>query len=242
MQGRWLLLIFTISLHAASANKPKPGELIFFPDALAGEHVYRVIGPASGESERCASEDIANPDFQHSGLREVSFVAYRWPRRTDLLAVLQYDFVGASPAGACTSIGRIVHLSMRDSRWTVVGDREVERTHHNGFERVELADLSGDGIGELLVESDWGGGGTTGSSLHIYSIESGRLEQSLETIARVLSFDGAFMQVLDIPTTQARNATVFCFRKTEYVDADGKLFRKPRVSLPCYPRGWNEFK
>ena len=34
----------------------------------------------------------------------------------------------------------------------------------------------------------------------------------------------------------------FCFRKTEYADADYTLLRKPRVSLPCYPRGWNDFK
>jgi hypothetical protein len=219
------------------SNKPKPGELIFLPDALAGERVYRVIGPPSGKTEYCAAEDMGSETFKQSEVRKLSFVAYRWPRRSDLLAVLQYKFIGANPAGSCWSIGRIVHLAASgDGRWRIVEDLQLDIQHHSGLERIELIDLSGSGTGELLVESDWGGAATAGSSLHVYSLESGRFVQWLDTTARVEGMYGSFTQLLNIPKTRAKNARSFCFRKTEYAEADYKLLPKPQVSIVCYPR------
>jgi hypothetical protein len=145
--------VSTVAGKLHPSNKPRPGELIFFPDALAGEPVYRVIGPASGHTEMCASEDMVSETFKN--IRELSLVVFRWPRRLDLLAVLQYRFVGSNPAGSCWSIGRLVHLVGNEAGWRIVEDIELDTQHHGGLERIELTDLAGDGIDELLVESDW---------------------------------------------------------------------------------------
>src|SRR3974377_935917 len=50
---------------------PKQGEprRIEFPDALAGEPLYRITGAASNEAERCTSENIGTEQF--STIREV---------------------------------------------------------------------------------------------------------------------------------------------------------------------------
>jgi hypothetical protein len=79
---------------------------IEFPDALAGEPVYRITGAASNKAERCASENLGTEQF--STVRKVRINLYRWPTEahsSGLLAVLQYAFEGASPAGSCWSIG-----------------------------------------------------------------------------------------------------------------------------------------
>lgn len=216
-------------------NKRPRGALIFFPDAMAGERLYRILGPPSGEAEECASEDVVSRT--KSNIRELSFLAYRWPGRSDVLAVLQYEFKGVSPAGACFSIGRLIHLANGDGSWRIVEDIVFDTQHHGGFEQIEFADFGGNGTDELLVESDWGGAGTFGSSLLVYSLENGRIEQWLKTTARVESINGSFTQVLDIPKTRAKNGAAFCFTRTELTGADGEPYRKPIVSWICYPKG-----
>jgi len=85
-------------------RKPKAGEQ-FIPDALADENVYRVIGRATNEAERCASEHVITAKF--SNTRQVRFRLYRWPGENSygLLSVLQYEFLDTSPAMACLSLG-----------------------------------------------------------------------------------------------------------------------------------------
>jgi hypothetical protein len=97
-------------LNLGGPNKPKPGELTF-PDALADEDVYRVSGKPTNELERTASDDLSNT-------REVRVRLFRWPNESGagLLAVLQYDFPGVTPAGCCWSIGLLVHLRLRGGR------------------------------------------------------------------------------------------------------------------------------
>jgi hypothetical protein len=227
--------VSTVAGKRHPGNKPRPGELIFFPDALAGEQVYRVIGPPSGDAESCASEDVASQ--RKSETRELSFMTYRWPQRSDYLVVLQYEFTGVGPAGACWSIGRLVHLVGNDAGWRIVEGIEFDTQRHGGFERIEMTSLSGHGIDELLVESNWDGAGTVGSSLFVYSLENGRFEQWLKTTARVESIDGSFTQGLDVSKTRATYAMSFCFVKTDLTSPDGEPYRSPRVSRPCYPRG-----
>jgi hypothetical protein len=99
-------------------KKPQAGE-IFFPDALANENVYRVVGKARNEAEQCASENLLTQEF--SNTRQVRFRLFRWPNQNDagLLAVLQYNFLGARPAGVCWSVGLLVHLVKNADNWRV---------------------------------------------------------------------------------------------------------------------------
>ncbi len=227
--------ISALSGKVHPSNKPTPGELIFFPDAMAGERLYRIIGPPSSAAEECASEDVLSRIKSYT--RELSFIAFRWPRRSDVLAVLQYEFIGIGPALACPSIGRLVHLVSSDGGWRIAERIEFDTQHHGGFERIEFTDWVGNGIDQLLAESDWGGAGTAGSSLFVYSLEDGRFEQWLKTTARVESINGSFTQVLDIPKTRAKNGMAFCFTKTELTGSDGEPYRKSIVSWTCYPKG-----
>lgn len=218
-------------------SKPRSGELIVFPDALAGQRVYRVVGTPSGEAENCASEDVATS--KRSDVRELRFLMYPWPGGTGLLAVVQYDFKfnEGGPAGSCWSVGRILHLTGRDNSWQITSSVEISAQHHAGLQRIELADFDGDGSDELLVESDWGGAGTVGSSFQVFSLRGGHFERWLGITSKQESgMDGSFTQVLDLKRTRAAKGMQFCFTRTD-LGAEGELFRHPRVSKPCYPRG-----
>ena len=50
---------------------------LVFPDALAGEQLYRVTGPPTNEQERCAAEDMLTRKARDS--REVRFQIFAWP-------------------------------------------------------------------------------------------------------------------------------------------------------------------
>jgi hypothetical protein len=63
-------------------------------------------------------------------------------------------FIGASPAGACRSIGLVVHLSRRGQAIEVLERHLMEPMHHSMFAGVRLLDLNGDGVEELVVEPD----------------------------------------------------------------------------------------
>jgi hypothetical protein len=90
---------------------------IQFPNALAGEPLYRATGKARNEVEHCASEDMLKQTF--SSVREVAFRLYAWPRSaSDFVAILQYDFAGANPALACSSVGLITHFRGRRTSWS----------------------------------------------------------------------------------------------------------------------------
>jgi hypothetical protein len=215
--------------------KSEPGELIIFPDALQGQKVYRVEGATSKE-EACAAENVGT--LEHSRLRELRFVVYRWPKSADWIAVLQYHFVFADsggPAGSCRSLGRIVHVATGSEGLRVTESRVLESTHHGELERIELSDISGDGVDELLVESDWGGPGGIGSSLLVFSLQTDHLEQVIEVATRLEYFDKTFTQVFDIAKTRMAKGK-YCFVRTD-LGADGQLYRTRRVSTPCYPPG-----
>src|SRR5436190_11491881 len=81
--------------------------VIPFPDAMAGEPVYRVTGQPRNEVERCnADRGMKRP----SVVREVALRVYAWPRlSTDFVAILQYEFADASATMPCSSIGLVTH-------------------------------------------------------------------------------------------------------------------------------------
>lgn len=223
-----------VAENRAPVPKQRRQDLLDFPDAMAGQIVYRVTGAASGSAENCASEDAAT--LRHSQVRKVQIVAYRWPKQPGVLAVLQYQFPDISPAGACWSVARMVRISEEVPR-RVLETREIAVQHHSDFSRIELKDLNGDGVDELLVEFDWGGAGTTGSSLQILDLEQGHFEPWIEIPTRQAGGIGEiFTQVLDLRRTRASRASQLCFTRTG-LGADGELYRVPRISKPCYSRG-----
>jgi len=60
----------------SSPAQPKAGDVVF-PDGLAKETVYRVIGEARNEAEKCASQDAFNG--KSSTTRRVRFRLFPWP-------------------------------------------------------------------------------------------------------------------------------------------------------------------
>jgi len=148
-----------------SSMQKESDALISFPDALAREKVYLVVGKRMNEAEREASQDVAS--MKSSNKRQLRFRLYAWPNEGDAgeLAVLQYDFLGVAPALSTPSIGLLVHLVKKQANWTVEGEYLLETMHHASLQSIELRDLTGDGVKELVVESDFGGAGTVASSL-----------------------------------------------------------------------------
>jgi hypothetical protein len=213
---------------------------LFFPDALAAERVYHVSGPPVGEIERCASENMETETFFQT--RELRMRLYPWPgaadSRSDVLAILQYKFLKAAPAGSCYSIARLLHVSRRMGTWHVNLSFLMDTTHHTAINRIDLVDLDGDRIEELVIESNSGGGGMVGSDLVVFSLKEGGFRQWLNVPSRLhewIEKEDEYVQVLDIPRTISEGARRLCFTKTVFA-ADGQWFQRPRTTRPCYPR------
>jgi hypothetical protein len=217
-------------------KKPEAGEL-YFPDALAAESVYAVIGPPMNEAENTASENMITEKF--SNTRQLRFRLFRWPRENDagLLAVLQYDFRDASPAGACPSIGLLVHLVRHGANWAVKEQYLLETVHHHSLQSIRLLDLTGKGADELVVESSVGGAGTSASGLQVFDLSQGRLDAVLDTPSRMQYMtDDWYTQTLDLNRTRENHGQRFCFSKAIFFE-HGEALRPPRVTRPCYERG-----
>ncbi len=143
-----------------------------FPDALATEKVYRVVGPASGPAEECAASVVTN-NSSFSKIREVRFEIFRWPDTADsssLLAVLQYNFRGANPPMSCPSIARLARVTHTGGKWRESAGFDLDTTHHTLIQRIEVTSLHGHHSQELLIESDWGGAGVAGTNLIVFSL------------------------------------------------------------------------
>lgn len=217
-------------------EKPNAGEL-YFPDALAGESVYAVTGHAMNEAESEASKDIITGKV--SNTRQLRFQLFRWPKENDtgLLAVLQYDFPGASPAMSCPSVGLLVHLKRNTADWAVEEQYLLETVHHHSLQGIRLLDLTGEGADELVIESNSGGAGTAGSDLLVFDLSKGRLDEVLNTESRMQYMtDDWYTQTMDLSRTRQNHGQRFCFSKTTLFEA-GKAFRPPRITRPCYKRG-----
>ncbi len=218
-------------------KKPRAGEL-FFPDALAGESVYAVKGGAMNKAERAASENIATGEFFNT--RQLRFKLFRWPKENEagLLAVLQYDFPGARPAMSCLSIGLVVHLVRDAAGWAVQEQYLLETTHHSSLQSVRLMDLTAEGSKELVIESNSGGAGTIESDLLVFDLSKGRINEVLNTPSRMQYMtDDWYTQTLDLSRTRESHGQRFCFVKTTLFES-GKGLQPPRVTCPCYQRGY----
>jgi hypothetical protein len=219
-------------------EKPKPGEIVF-PDALADELVYRVVGKAMNKAETWASGDVIRTE-QFSNTRQVRFRLFRWPDEgaDGLLVVLQYDFLDASPAMSCPSIGLLVHLVRNAANWVPHDQYLLETVHHHSIQTLEMLDLTGDGVDELVVESNYGGAGDVDSSFQVFGLSHGRFDELLDTDSRVKDSDQeTSIQVLDVGRTLQSHGQRFCFSKTILFEK-GRWFNPPRVAHPCYKRGY----
>jgi len=210
-----------------------------FPDALATETVYRVVGPASGRAESCAASDVTDSS-RFSDIREVRLRVFPWPASADpnsLLAVIQYNFPEANPPQSCTSIARLCRLTNSHGKWREVIGIDLDTTHHTSLQRIEMADLAGNRCQELLVESDWGAAGVAGSDMEIYSLARGGFDQWLNVPSRIYEPSGGdtFVQRLDLPATRRAGARRFCFQRITFAHA-GRWLARPTKTRTCFPR------
>jgi hypothetical protein len=217
-------------MEVVATTRHRPDSLRY-PDAFANETIYQVNGPAINEIERCASGGLSKS-------REVQLQVLPWPRtRADLVAVVQYRFIGASPAGACWSIGLVLHISRRGQAFEVLERQLMEPMHHSMFAGVRLLDLNGDGVEELVVEPDAGGTGTFMTSMLLFDLSGRRLRPILETQSRLeyLTTD-RYSQDLDVERSVAQEGRSVCFELTVFAKNE-KVYAEPHVSHECYPMG-----
>lgn len=223
----------SMEVVATTRHRPesKWSRTLNYPDAFADEPIYQVNGPAGNEIERCASG-------RSSTSREVQAQVFPWPRtRADLLAVVQYRFIGASPDGSCWSIGLLVHLSRRGQAFEVLERHLVEPMHHSMFTGVRFLDLNGDGVEELVVEPDAGGAGTFMTTMLVFDLSGRRLRPILETQSRLAYMTSdQYSQELDVARSVAQEGRSVCFELTVLAKNE-HVFSKPRVSHECYPMG-----
>jgi hypothetical protein len=200
-----------------------------FPDALAAEPIYQLNGPPLDETERCAAAGTSS--------RELRLQTYPWPRtRNDLIAVTQYRFIAATPALSCASVPLLAHLTRRGLQWEVVERRLLPTTHHAAIAGIQLTDLTGDQVPELLLELVTAGAGAHMTALQIYDLSGRRLRQILQTQSRLDSPDDRYLQTLDIPASLEKSGRAICFELTQFV-RDSKTYSRPRTTHECYPTG-----
>ncbi len=206
-----------------------------FPDVFAKEKMYRVVGAAATDIERCAAEDVNGKPSSRT--REVRLRLFRWPgSKTDFLVVAQYAFVGAIPPGACTSIARLARLTKAGAEYKVLVDYQLETEHHFALQSIDLVDLNCDGAPELIVESDNSVGGRVHSQLTVFSLARGRFSLQLLVKSRAYSFvieEPVFIQKLDVPATQKLVGKKYCFMKKLYSE-NGLPLIPARTTSPCY--------
>ena len=154
------------------------------------------------EAERCASDQIITS--KASTTRLVRFQLFRWPKNTGLLAILQYGFEDASPALACPSIGLLVQFANVDGTLKVGEQYFLETMHHFSLQAIRMLDLTGDGVDELVVESDFGGAETWGTNLTVFDLTAAEFEEIFSTTSRIsFSTDDMYKQVLDVQIGRA---------------------------------------
>jgi hypothetical protein len=195
---------------------------------------YIVAGPAKNVIERCASRDLTTEQF--SDRRIVELHLFDWPgeKNSGLLAVLQYKFENANPAGSCWSIGLLTHLVKEGSGWRLKDRYLLENMHHASSPKIRLIDLKGSGLKNLVVESaaGWAGGG--GTNLHIFDLHRESFDELLHVYSFIVDQDqDGYSQKLDVLRTRQSRGAQFCFAKKQRFES-GVMFTKPKTSTPCY--------
>jgi hypothetical protein len=209
-----------------------------FPDAFAFLPAYRVTGAAQGDRERCTAQDLVKRTS--SSDREVRFRLYPWPGawRGELLAIVQYRFIGAVPPADCPSLAELFRMKPQGQDWKIDDRFPLAADRHNHLEGVQFVHLTGEPEEELAIESDSGDASEFRSDLHILLLAHGRFQELLNVPSR-LHIKGPgdqWTQTLDQARTAEKRGTEFCFEKTVWAAAH-RRFLVPTVTHPCYPRG-----
>ena len=212
---------------------------MIFPDALAGEQLYRVTGPPTNEQERCAAEDMLTRKAMDS--REVRLQIFAWPGSAagkQILAIAQYRFEGAKPSATCTSLAALFRMRPAGKNWEIAERRVLDTAKHHHLERIELTRVTGASDDELVVESDSGNETRFASDLRVFNLTGGHFAELLNVPSRVYIAvkAEAWTQELDIRRTLTERGDRFCFVKTVYA-AEQRWFATPLVTRPCYERG-----
>jgi hypothetical protein len=176
-----------------------------------------------------ASEDLAH-DSEHSNRREVRFALFPWPSEnaSGLLAVLQYNFLGANPPMCCLSIGLLVHLSRTAANCQVRDEFLLQTSHHGSIQRASLIDLTGNGTPELVIESDVGGMGSAASTLQIFDLSGPSFHELLNVYSRLEYMDEeGYSQIPDIERTRQARGGRFCTTKTLIFEKGTWFLRRP---------------
>jgi hypothetical protein len=127
-----------------------------------------------------------------------------------------------------------VQLANVNGTWKVAEQYLLETEHHFSLQAIRLLDLTGDGVDELVVESDFGGAETWGTNLIVFGLNEAKFDEVFSTTSRItFSTDDMYKQVLDVPRTLQQRGDRYCFTKTTMVEAT-ETFRPPRITKPCY--------
>jgi hypothetical protein len=189
------------------------------------------------QAETCAAQDARTAEVV-SKVRQVNLTLFDWPdaQGSARIAVLQYEFKGASPPGACTSIGLLARLENVPNQWIVKERYLFDTVHHEAIPSSEMLDLTGDGIDDLVVESDWAGGGTAATEVKVFDLRRGHLSEILAQYCWFRDLDEEYTQKLDLPRTLASRGARFCFAKSVTFE-NGRRLAQPKSSTPCYATG-----
>ena len=202
-----------------------------FPDALKDEKVYHVEAPPIGEAEECAASSLVDPEIV--GRRRVlRLKLFSLGNEPEYVAAMQYKFSDANPPFACPSIARLSIVSQRKR----VDDYVPEMTHHSGWQTIGFANLTGPGSDDLIVESDWGGGGAQYGELSIFDLAPNKLRQLIQIRSRGVDYQREWASVLDVAKTASKQGREFCFTQTTFQVAE-KTLQPPQATYPCYPPG-----
>ena len=208
-------------------------------DAFTNEPAYLVIGPVMNDIEDCASDDVLC-QMSHSKTRSVRFQIFQWPGERDdgLLVVLQYAFTKANPPMSCPSIGLLGHVVKQgDDGWRLRHEYLLDTVHHWTLPSMHIADLTGRGQEQLVVESDFGSAGVAGIGLQVFDLAHHRFDEALRVDSRVQAgTDDKYSQSLNEAKTRAAGGTKFCFDKSTEAK-DGAIFSPPLITHPCSSRG-----
>jgi hypothetical protein len=218
-----------------SVNQARDAGKKSAPDALRGQTIYRIVGKAANKAEECASSNLIADKY--STTRDLRFELFRWPEpQGGLLAILQYEFAGANPPMSCPSLGLLVHLARAGATWKLNDEYLLETVHHSSLRAIRMLDLNGDGIDELVVESDLGGAGSGAINLKVFDLQHAYFNEllSTESMLRYMDEQG-FDQSLDPKRTLKSAGKRFCFEKKMLFE-NGAWFKTPRITHPCYER------
>jgi serine/threonine protein kinase len=203
-------------------------------DALAGEGEYLVVGNPD-QDESGYAQDVA--DGKRSTTRRLRWREF--PFRSDqgqpvqYIGLAHYRFPDVNPAWCCRYFVRMFLFSRSATGWEEVhtGSSLIDRGR--AVAGLDLVDLDGDGIPEVLFAGEGSQAGDDFIALQVYHTGQKGFEEWLEAGGVPISFnfyDGnrtLFVRNLDIAATKAAGARILFFDEIWY-RRDGAALSPPQ--------------